>query len=59
MPHDHAQSQYQQQGANASYYDGESYPGQNDNVPDGEKGLGSTVVGGAAGGYMGHKMGGG
>lgn len=59
MPHDHAQSQYQQQGANASYYNGEPYPGQNDNAPDGEKGLGSTVVGGAAGGYMGHKMGGG
>lgn len=60
IPQDHPQSQYPQQGANASYYNGEPYPGQNNiNAPEGEKGLGSTVVGGAAGGYMGHKMGGG
>lgn len=51
------QSQYAPEGANASYYNGEPVLDPND--PNGEKGLGSTVVGGAAGGYMGHKMGGG
>lgn len=51
---------YRPEGANTSYYDGEPLSDSNGhNVPEGEKGLGSTVVGGAAGGYMGHKMGGG
>ncbi|KAJ5989491.1 hypothetical protein N7481_004701 [Penicillium waksmanii] len=59
MPQGHAapQSQYAPEGANASYYNGEPVSEPND--LNGEKGLGSTVVGGAAGGYMGHKMGGG
>ncbi|CAG8139925.1 unnamed protein product [Penicillium salamii] len=45
-------------GENASYY---GMPPQNQNGPnpEDEKGLGSTVVGGAAGGYAGHKLGGG
>ncbi|KAL4740447.1 hypothetical protein BDV11DRAFT_169063 [Aspergillus similis] len=57
--------QYHPTGENASYYNPE--PPSNPistHAPEGEgdereKGLGSTVVGGAAGGYMGHKMGGG
>lgn len=55
------QQQYQPNGENASYYSNrEQLLDLNDlNGPEGEKGLGSTVVGGAAGGYMGHKMGGG
>lgn len=57
LGHDAPQSQYTTEGANASYYSGESAADPND--PDGEKGLGSTVVGGVAGGYMGDKMGGG
>ncbi|KAJ5103600.1 hypothetical protein N7532_004129 [Penicillium argentinense] len=54
------QQQYQQTGANLSYYNGEQFSDPNDrNAPEGEKGLGSTVFGGAAGGFMGHKVGGG
>lgn len=57
---DAPQQQYQPNGENASYYNGEKLSDPNDpNGPEGQKGLGSTVVGGAAGGYMGHKMGGG
>lgn len=50
--------QNQNPGENASYYSGAplNEPGEG---PDGEKGLGSTVVGGAAGGYAAHQMGGG
>jgi hypothetical protein len=59
IPQSHAapQSNFAPEGANASYYNGEPISDPKD--PNGEKGLGSTVVGGAAGGYMGHKMGGG
>jgi hypothetical protein len=54
----------QQRGENASYYDyGHPYDGANashiSEDLDGEKGLGSTVAGGAAGGYAAHQMGGG
>ncbi|KAJ5617902.1 hypothetical protein N7537_003016 [Penicillium hordei] len=54
----------QQRGENASYYDYDG-PCQQAKAPhgfegsDGEKGLGSTVVGSAAGGYAAHHMGGG
>ncbi|KAI9371229.1 hypothetical protein BJX61DRAFT_512229 [Aspergillus egyptiacus] len=57
--------QYHPTGENASYYNPEpSANPTSTHAPEGEgeereKGLGSTVVGGAAGGYMGHKMGGG
>lgn len=50
-------------GENASYYgtapvDQNGHPINPNGSPD-EKGVGSTVVGGAAGGYAGHKLGGG
>lgn len=45
-----------QPAANASYYSGASLDGP-DSKAENEKGLGSTVIGGAAGGYAGHKMG--
>ena len=50
-------------GANASYYgtaphDQYGNPAQPIN-PEDDKGLGSTVVGGAAGGFAGHRLGGG
>ena len=48
-----------QPGANASYYNGAPMNGPGAEGAEDEKGLGSTVVGGAAGGYAGHKMGGG
>jgi predicted lipid-binding transport protein (Tim44 family) len=55
--------QHQQGGQNASYY-GEAPPQQQGYAsgpggPEGERGLGSTLLGGAAGGFAGHKMGGG
>ncbi|KAJ5263591.1 hypothetical protein N7478_011196 [Penicillium angulare] len=50
-------------GENASYYGEKPPPYGPDDVglvgPDGERGLGSTLMGGAAGGYVGHQMGGG
>lgn len=51
-------------GESASYYGSAPAPHQQGyhhgpGGPEGEKGLGSTVLGGAAGGYAGHKMGGG
>lgn len=54
----------QQPGENASYYqhtppyDGADSSHTSENR-DGERGLGSTVTGGAAGGYAAHQMGGG
>ena len=66
-PYSPQHQHYQQGGANASYYN-EAPPSQQQqqqsyapgpNGPEGEKGLGSTLIGGAAGGIMGHKMGGG
>ena len=54
----------QQPGENASYYqytpphDGADSSHTSENR-DGEKGLGSTIAGGAAGGYAAHQMGGG
>ncbi|KAJ5974316.1 hypothetical protein N7481_011526 [Penicillium waksmanii] len=58
------QQQYPPQGASASYYGNAPPQGQYGNAPgpggpEGEKGLGSTLVGGAAGGFAGHKLGGG
>lgn len=54
MPH----QQQPQYGANASYYNQEgNLPGSQ--LPEDERGLGSTVTGGAAGGFAAHKMGGG
>lgn len=52
-------SQHQAPGENASYYSGASMTEPGTEEPNGEKGLGSTVVGGAAGGYAAHQMGGG
>lgn len=57
------EASYPQQGhyqpaANASYYSGAPMDGSGSEAEN-EKGLGSTVIGGAAGGYAGHKMGGG
>lgn len=50
-------------GENASYYGTVPQDQYGNPVgpggPEDEKGLGSTVVGGAAGGYAGHKLGGG
>lgn len=56
------QQQFQPVGANASYYAEAPTPNQQgyppgQGGPEDEKGLGSTVIGGAAGGYAGHKMG--
>ena len=49
---------HEQYGENASYYhDNGAVPGAEG--PENEKGLGSTVAGGAAGGYAAHNMGGG
>lgn len=57
------QQQYQG-GESASYYGSAPAPSQQGyppgpGGPEGEKGLGSTLLGGAAGGFAGHKMGGG
>ncbi|PWY82121.1 hypothetical protein BO70DRAFT_429190 [Aspergillus heteromorphus CBS 117.55] len=68
MPQERGQSPYPPQqsyervGENASYYgeplpQQEYAPGQNGPTEDGEKGLGSTVIGGAAGGYAAHHAG--
>ncbi|OJJ37898.1 hypothetical protein ASPWEDRAFT_471549 [Aspergillus wentii DTO 134E9] len=64
-PQQHYQQQYQQPiGENASYYneapleDREGHA-MNSSSPESEKGLGSTIAGGAAGGYISHQMGGG
>lgn len=50
-------------GANASYYGAVPQNQYGNPVgpggPEEDKGLGSTVIGGAAGGYAGHKLGGG
>lgn len=56
--------QSQGYGENYSYYNDAPPPGAEGaapgaEAPDGEKGLGSTVAGSAAGGYAAHKMGGG
>lgn len=74
-PHDRSQRnspyphQRQPQGANTSYYGpaNEKYPQEGQSTvppgvapgPDGERGLGSKILGGAGGGYLGHKFGGG
>ncbi|KAJ5614865.1 hypothetical protein N7528_008519 [Penicillium herquei] len=56
---------YQPHGESASYYQTGAPPQQQPGYapgpggPEGEKGLGSTLVGGAAGGFAGHQMGGG
>ncbi|KAJ5613733.1 hypothetical protein N7528_007387 [Penicillium herquei] len=47
-------------GENASYYGSETPPSYNtENPEDSERGLGSTLIGGAGGAYVGHQMGGG
>ncbi|KAJ6035877.1 hypothetical protein N7540_000156 [Penicillium herquei] len=47
-------------GENASYYGSEIPPAYNTGNPeDAERGLGSTLIGGAGGAYVGHHMGGG
>ncbi|KAJ6024798.1 hypothetical protein N7540_005595 [Penicillium herquei] len=47
-------------GENASYYGSETPPVYNaENPEDSERGLGSTLIGGAGGAYVGHQMGGG
>ncbi|KAJ5967705.1 hypothetical protein N7501_003953 [Penicillium viridicatum] len=55
--------EFQQQGENASYYQHTPYDGADSSHTsenrDGERGLGSTVTGGVAGGYAAHQMGGG
>ncbi|KAJ5673712.1 hypothetical protein N7507_002839 [Penicillium longicatenatum] len=57
--------QYQSNGESASYYGGDMQhqhpPGYaaGPGGPEGDRGLGSTLLGGAAGGFAGHKMGGG
>lgn len=52
----------QSRGENASYYGGSPAPNQQGYPPQGnpedDRGLGSTLVGGAVGGYMGHQAGG-
>lgn len=55
---------HQQYGENASYYYDAVPSRENGDAPgvegpEGEKGLGSTVIGGATGGFAAHKMGGG
>lgn len=57
----HPQYRYQAVGENASYYD-ESQPQYYHNNPatgerNGERGLGSTVLGGLVGGYVANPMG--
>lgn len=60
------QQQYQQ-GASASYYGASSqsgyasHPGQAPGLAgqEGERGLGSTILGATGGGFVGHKLGGG
>ncbi|KAJ5238777.1 hypothetical protein N7468_003396 [Penicillium chermesinum] len=56
------QSYSQDRGENASYYSESPAPKQQGPPPQGppgdERGLGSTLVGGAVGGYMGHQAGG-
>lgn len=60
MPH-HPQYQYQAVGENASYYnDTQSQYSQNNATtgePNDERGFGSTVIGGLAGGYVANQMG--
>ncbi|KAK1147371.1 hypothetical protein N8T08_001452 [Aspergillus melleus] len=56
---DRSGSPYPPVGESASYYDGSSFSQQQSHGQEGEKGLGSTVIGGAAGGYVAHQMGGG
>lgn len=47
-------------GENASYYGSETPPAYSAEHPeDAERGLGSTLIGGAGGAYVGHHMGGG
>lgn len=62
MPY-YQQPSYTPQGENASYYGTPPVDQYGNPIgpggPQDEKGLGSTVVGGAAGGYAGHKLGGG
>ena len=63
-PSPYLSHQSQSYGENYSYYHDAPPPGAEGaapgtEAPDGEKGLGSTVAGGAAGGYAAHKMGGG
>ncbi|KAJ5725013.1 uncharacterized protein N7483_006370 [Penicillium malachiteum] len=59
------QQPYQPRGENASYYQTNAPPQQQPGYApgpgcaEGDKGLGSTLVGGAAGGYAGHQMAGG
>lgn len=63
-PPQQGHEQYQQGGASASYY-GAGAPQHQQGYapgpggPEGDRGLGSTLLGGAAGGFAGHKMGGG
>lgn len=56
----YGQQQQYPQGEAASYYgaQGQGYPA-GPGAPGDERGLGSTMLGGAAGGFAGHKMGGG
>ncbi|KAI9934842.1 hypothetical protein ASPWEDRAFT_31198 [Aspergillus wentii DTO 134E9] len=57
------QQEYPPMGENASYYNTGAPDQRHSHSPqppqdEDEKGLGSTVIGGAAGGYLGHQMGG-
>lgn len=62
-PPPYEQNYSQDRGENASYYGGSPAPNQQGYPPQGgpedDRGLGSTLVGGAVGGYMGHQAGGG
>ncbi|KAI0532703.1 hypothetical protein GGR58DRAFT_522537 [Xylaria digitata] len=50
-PYQQQQPQYVQQPSDRLY------PGSDPNAADGERGIGSTLVGGGAGSYIGHKLG--
>lgn len=67
-PHDggyHSYPQQQSRGANDSYYGASSekypqtgHPGAAPG-PEGERGMGTKILGAAGGGFLGHKIGGG
>ncbi|KAJ5088896.1 hypothetical protein N7456_012512 [Penicillium angulare] len=64
-PQGASQQQYQNPGEASSYYGTGAPPsaqagyGPGPAGPEGDRGLGSTLAGGAVGGFAGHKMGGG
>ncbi|KAJ5579498.1 uncharacterized protein N7459_005483 [Penicillium hispanicum] len=64
IPQDRSHSAYQPTGENASYYNSAPMSTQQGyaataEVPEEARGLGSTLVGGAAGGFVANQMGGG